>query len=73
MNDILMVEKNPTDNSKLILTINRQPIGEWFRKQWRSYGKDCDKRKCQEKIKDSGYKKVLLISVKIIFSFLCSK
>lgn len=30
-NDIFMVEKNLTDNSKLILTINRQPIGEWFK------------------------------------------
>lgn len=33
-NDIFKVEKNPTDNSKLILTINRQPIGEWFKEQW---------------------------------------
>ena len=33
-NDIFKVEKNPTDDSKLILTINRQPIGEWFREQW---------------------------------------
>ena len=33
-NDIFKVEKNPTDDSKLILTINRQPIGEWFREQF---------------------------------------
>ena len=33
-NDIFKVEKNPTDNNKLILTINRQPIGEWFKEQW---------------------------------------
>ena len=33
-NDIFKVEKNPTDDSKLILTINRQPIGEWFKEQW---------------------------------------
>ena len=33
-NDIFKVEKNPTDNNKLVLTINRQPIGEWFREQW---------------------------------------
>ena len=32
-NDIFKVEKNPTDESKLILTINRQPIGEWFKGQ----------------------------------------
>lgn len=33
-NDIFKVEKNPTDDSKLILTINRQPISEWFKEQW---------------------------------------
>ena len=33
-NDIFKVEKNPTDNRKLILTINKQPIGEWFKEQW---------------------------------------
>ena len=30
-NDIFKVEKNPTDDEKLVLTINRQPIGEWFK------------------------------------------
>ena len=33
-NDIFKVEKNPTDDSKLVLTINKQPIGEWFKEQW---------------------------------------
>lgn len=33
-NDVFKVEKNPTDDSKLVLTINRQPIGEWFKEQW---------------------------------------
>ena len=33
-NDIFKVEKNPTDDSKLVLTINRQPIGEWFKEQF---------------------------------------
>ena len=33
-NDIFKVEKNPTDGNKLVLTINRQPIGEWFKEQW---------------------------------------
>ena len=33
-NDIFKVEKNPTVDGKLILTINRQPIGEWFKEQW---------------------------------------
>ena len=33
-NDIFKVEKNPTDDSKLVLTINRQLISEWFKEQW---------------------------------------
>lgn len=33
-NDIFKVERNPTDDSKLVLTINRQPIGEWFKEQF---------------------------------------
>lgn len=33
-NDIFRVEKNPTDSGKLMLTINRQPIGEWFKEQF---------------------------------------
>ena len=31
--DVFKVEKNLTDNSKLVLTINRQPISEWFKEQ----------------------------------------
>ena len=33
-NDIFKVERNPTDNSKLVLTINKQPIGKWFKEQF---------------------------------------
>ena len=33
-NDIFRVEKHPMDSEKLILTINRIPIGEWFKEQW---------------------------------------
>ena len=33
-NDVFKVEKNPTNDNKLMLTINRQPIGEWFKEQW---------------------------------------
>ena len=33
-NDVFKVGKNPTDDSKLVLTINRQPISEWFKEQW---------------------------------------
>ena len=36
-NDIFKIEKNPTDDSKLMLTINRQPIGEWFKEQWEKF------------------------------------
>ena len=34
-NDVFKVEENPTDENKLVLTINRQPIGEWFKEQWK--------------------------------------
>ena len=37
-NDIFKVEKNPTDDSKLVLTINKQPIGEWFKEQFGKLG-----------------------------------
>ena len=32
-NDIFRVERNPTDCNKLVLTINRQPISDWFKEQ----------------------------------------
>lgn len=32
-NDIFKVERHPTDSRKLMLTINKQPIGEWFKEQ----------------------------------------
>ena len=33
-NDIFKVEKDPTDDGKLMLTINKLPIGEWFKEQF---------------------------------------
>jgi hypothetical protein len=33
-NDIFKIEKSSVDDNKLVLTINRQPIGEWFKEQW---------------------------------------
>ena len=39
-NDVFKVERNPTDNNKLVLTINRQPIGEWFKEQWDKFRQD---------------------------------
>ena len=32
-NDIFKVGKSPVDDNKLVLTVNRQPIGEWFKEQ----------------------------------------
>ena len=37
-NDIFKVEQSPTDDSKLVLTINRQPIGDWFKEQFGKLG-----------------------------------
>ncbi|MCD7816960.1 MAG: mobilization protein [Bacteroides sp.] len=33
-NNIFRVEKSSIDDNKLVLTINRQPISEWFMEQW---------------------------------------
>ena len=53
-NDIFKVEKNPTDDSQLILTINRQPIGEWFREQWKKLQEGL--RKTEEPRKNRGFR-----------------
>ena len=53
-NDIFKVEKNPTDDSKLILAINRQPIGEWFREQWKKLQEGL--RKTEEPRKNRGFR-----------------
>ena len=37
-NDIFKVEQSPTDSSKLVLTINKQPIGDWFKEQFGKLG-----------------------------------
>ena len=33
-NDIFRIEKSSINENKLVLTINKQPIGEWFMEQW---------------------------------------
>ena len=53
-NDIFKVEKNPTNDSKLVLTINRQPIGEWFKEQWEKLRQGL--RKTEEPRKSRGFK-----------------
>lgn len=53
--DILMVENDPDDESRLNLTINREPIADWFREQWHRlrYG---TKVLQQEEKKSRGFK-----------------
>lgn len=33
-NATFKVERSSVDDNKLVLTINKQPIGEWFKEQW---------------------------------------
>ena len=54
-NDVFKVERNPSDDSKLLLTINRQPIGEWFKEQFGKLGHGFWKA-FDEPRKKSGFK-----------------
>ena len=54
-NDIFKVEKNPTDDSKLVLTINRQPIGEWFKEQWEKLRQSL-RKSAEEPRKSRGFR-----------------
>ena len=53
--DILRVENDPDDESRLSLTINRKPIADWFREQWHRlrYGARVPQ---QEERKSRGFK-----------------
>lgn len=53
--DILRVENDPDDESRLNLTINRKPIADWFREQWHRlrYGARVPQ---QEERKSRGFK-----------------
>ena len=33
-NVIFKIERSPINKNKLMLTINQQPISEWFKEQW---------------------------------------
>lgn len=56
--DIFKVENNPTDDGKLVLTINRQPIGEWFKEQFGKLGTASEKHLMNwEKEEDLDYKR----------------
>ena len=54
-NDVFKVERNPTDDSKLMLTINNQPIGEWFKEQWEKFRKGL-RNTVEEPRKSKGFK-----------------
>ena len=54
-NDIFKVEKNSTDGSKLVLTINRQPIGEWFKEQWEKFRQGL-RQPAEESRKSRGFR-----------------
>ena len=53
--DVFKVEKNLTDNSKLVLTINRQPISEWFKEQWEKLRQGL-RHSAEEPRKSRGFK-----------------
>lgn len=54
-NDIFKVEKNSVDNNKLVLTINRQPISEWFKEQWEKLRQGL-RQSAEEPRKSRGFK-----------------
>ena len=54
-NDIFKIEKSSVDNNKLVLTINRQPIGEWFKEQWEKLRQGL-RQSAEEPRKSRGFK-----------------
>ncbi|WP_418674595.1 mobilization protein [Alistipes putredinis] len=54
-NDIFKIEKSLVDNNKLVLTINRQPIGEWFKEQWEKLRQGL-RQSTEEPRKSRGFK-----------------
>ena len=54
-NDIFKIEKSSVDNNKLVLTINRQPIGEWFKEQWEKLRQGL-RQSAEEPRKNRGFK-----------------
>ena len=48
------VVKNPTDNTKLVLSINRQPISEWFKEQFNKLHQNIQSK--QEQKRSKGFK-----------------
>ena len=54
-NDIFKIEKSSVDDNKLVLTINRQPIGEWFKEQWEKLRQGL-RQSVEESRKSRGFK-----------------
>ena len=54
-NDIFKVEKSSVDENKLVLTVNRQPIGEWFKEQWEKLRQGL-RQSAEEPRKNKGFK-----------------
>ena len=54
-NDIFKVEKSSVDENKLVLTVNRQPIGEWFKEQWEKLRQGL-RQSTEEPRKSRGFK-----------------
>ncbi|KDS72098.1 putative mobilization protein [Parabacteroides distasonis str. 3776 D15 iv] len=54
-NDIFKVEKSSVDENKLVLTVNRQPIGEWFKEQWEKLRQGL-RQSVEEPRKSRGFK-----------------
>ena len=54
-NDIFKVEKSSVDENKLVLTVNRQPVGEWFKEQWEKLRQGL-RQSAEEPRKNRGFK-----------------
>ena len=54
-NDIFKVEKSSVDENKLVLTVNRQPIGEWFKEQCEKLRQGL-RQSAEEPRKNRGFK-----------------
>ena len=54
--DILMVENDPDNESRLNLTINRKPIADWFKEEWHRLRYGIRLPQQQEKKKNNGLK-----------------
>ena len=54
-NATFKIEQSPVDGNKLVLTINRQPIGEWFKEQWEKLRQGL-RQSVEEPRKSRGFK-----------------